>query len=861
MQADATGSAGVLGSSRPLRCVLFVLVLLVVLVASAPRATAVIVHLRGGATISYQRAPGARTGFAQGTMGSRFDAALSNLDYNGGPVMPSNTNYAVYWDPAGAPSYPGDYQPGIDQFFEDLAHDSGGHENVDSISAQYNDSAGEFARYSSHFGGALIDEDPYPVSGCPHAPKCLTDEQIRSELVKFATARHLPTDLAHQYFLFTPEGVESCLLVEEEGKLREACSANVVDGEFADFCAYHGNIPLEGGSQLIYAIDPFVNGKNCDVANHPNGKTSDSALTAGLSHEHMDSITDPIPNNAWTDWGGEAGQEIGDKCTGQYGSPLGKAENGASYNQLVGGHPYWYQEEWSNQSHQCLQRLSFSGEQPAATFTSEALTGTEMRFDASGSTAGAGVKYNWQFNDIGHRPSKASTIETSSPQVTHKFPASEQFLVALTVIQADGTSIGTARTIAVGDEGPTPAFSAGASPQAGHAVEFDGSGSADADGSISGYSWSFGDGSTGTGEKPSHAYATPGTYSVTLTITDASGQTASASHPLTVLKGSQAIEFTSKAPASARLGGSPYYAAAAASSGLPVSFSSATPWTCSVSGSIVSFTGAGVCTVDANQAGDANYEPAPQAQQTFAVGRAQQAIRFASTPPTGATVGSATYTVTATASSGLAVALSSQTPSVCSLSGSTVSFTGAGVCTIDADQAGDASYEPAPQVRQSFSVAARSAPSPNPFSAPEPLLLPFPDSRFSFKSTQANDRTGAITFTESVANPGTLTWLLTFKNGKFGVFARRSARCGPHMRLLGGGCRPARIVFATGAASVPLPGYVSFTARPSTAARRALLNALRRGSALPVVAKLTFQSALGGAPIAHTQSLMLRPRR
>jgi hypothetical protein len=39
------------------------------------------------------------------------------------------------------------------------------------------------------------------------------------------------------------------------------------------------------------------------------------------------------------------------------------------------------------------------------------------------------------------------------------------------------------------------------------------------------------------------------------------------------------------------------------------------------------------------------------------------------------------------------------------------------------------------------------------------------------------------------------------------------------------------------------------------------LNALRRGSALPVVAKLTFQSALGGAPIAHTQSLMLRPRR
>ena len=52
------------------------------------------------------------------------------------------------------------------------------------------------------------------------------------------------------------------------------------------------------------------------------------------------------------------------------GTPLGKAPDGASYNQVINGHFYWYQEEWSNQGDECLQRLTFAGEEPTATFTS-----------------------------------------------------------------------------------------------------------------------------------------------------------------------------------------------------------------------------------------------------------------------------------------------------------------------------------------------------------------------------------------------------------------------------------------------------------------------------------------------------------
>ena len=93
--------------------------------------------------------------------------------------------------------------------------------------------------------------------------------------------------------------------------------------------------------------------------------------------------------------------------------------------------------------------------------------------------------------------------------------------------------------------------------------------------------------------------------------------------------------------------------------------------------------------------------------------KTNQTVSFTSTGPTNATVGGPTYTVTATASSGLPVTLSidSSASSVCSLSGSTsgasVSFIGVGTCKIDANQGGNASYNAASQVQQSFGVGAR----------------------------------------------------------------------------------------------------------------------------------------------------------
>ena len=43
------------------------------------------------------------------------------------------------------------------------------------------------------------------------------------------------------------------------------------------------------------------------------------------------------------------------------------------------------------------------------------------------------------------------------------------------------------------------------------------------------WSWDFGDGGTSTAQNPTHTYATPGTYSVTLTVRRTSGNTLSMS--------------------------------------------------------------------------------------------------------------------------------------------------------------------------------------------------------------------------------------------------------------------------------------------------------------------------------------------
>jgi hypothetical protein len=177
---------------------------------------------------------------------------------------------------------------------------------------------------------------------------------------------------------------------------------------------------------------------------------------------------------------------------------------------------------------------------------------------------------------------------------------------------------------------------------------------------------------------------------------------------VTVGKGAQIISFTSSAPA-AIVGGAGYTPVGSSTAGLLVTFTidgSSTAGACSISGGVVSFTGAGSCVIDANQAGNGNFLAAVQVQQAVTVGKGDQTISFTTTGPS-ATVGGAHYTPAGSSTAGLVVTFTidgSSTAGACSISGGVVSFTGVGSCVIDANQAGNTNYNAASQVQQTVTV-------------------------------------------------------------------------------------------------------------------------------------------------------------
>jgi hypothetical protein len=119
----------------------------------------------------------------------------------------------------------------------------------------------------------------------------------------------------------------------------------------------------------------------------------------------------------------------------------------------------------------------------------------------------------------------------------------------------------------------------------------------------------------------------------------------------------------------------------------------------------VHITGAGSCTIAASQPGDANYGAAPGVSQTFTIARASQSITFGALA--NRRLGDPDFTVGASASSGLPVTFAATGP--CTVSAGQVHLAGAGSCTLRASQPGNTDYAAAPDVSQTFSIAATTS--------------------------------------------------------------------------------------------------------------------------------------------------------
>jgi len=106
--------------------------------------------------------------------------------------------------------------------------------------------------------------------------------------------------------------------------------------------------------------------------------------------------------------------------------------------------------------------------------------------------------------------------------------------VTLTVTDDEGADHTATQSVTVptaGNSSPTADFSNDCSDLT---CNYNGSTSSDSDGSIASYAWNFGDSGTASEATPSHTYASAGTYTVTLTVTDSSGATNSTTQSVTV---------------------------------------------------------------------------------------------------------------------------------------------------------------------------------------------------------------------------------------------------------------------------------------------------------------------------------------
>lgn len=174
---------------------------------------------------------------------------------------------------------------------------------------------------------------------------------------------------------------------------------------------------------------------------------------------------------------------------------------------------------------------------------------------------------------------------------------------------------------------------------------------------------------------------------------------------LTVAQASQTITFGTLAAKS--FGDAPFSLGATASSSLPITYVSSNPAVATVSGNTVTIVGSGSTTITASQAGNGNYLAATSVGQALSVGKASQTISFG--PLAARTFGDGSFSLGASASSGLSVSYVSSNPTVATISGNTVTIVGAGSTTITASQAGDDHFLAATDAVQSFVVGKASA--------------------------------------------------------------------------------------------------------------------------------------------------------
>jgi hypothetical protein len=273
------------------------------------------------------------------------------LVYHAGTVMGGVTIHTIFWAPKGFQfsGSPGAgvlaYEPMIQRFLTDVAHDSGGSANGFSVLPEYPQRGGP-GTYSVSYNAAsdsIDDTNPYPPQSkqCPSpagVATCVTDLQLRQEIDKVIRSHDPRARGLHDvWFIFLPPNVDTCIAVG-------SCGTTAYAG-------YHA-LANSGANPTIYSAipDPLIE-LTPPPGQDPQGNPEAETAIDVVAHEAVEAITDPVG----TGWMDPNGFEVADKCqTPQIGTPLGYAADGAPYNQLINGRQYLIQGMWSNIARGCV---------------------------------------------------------------------------------------------------------------------------------------------------------------------------------------------------------------------------------------------------------------------------------------------------------------------------------------------------------------------------------------------------------------------------------------------------------------------------------------------------------------------------
>jgi hypothetical protein len=187
---------------------------------------------------------------------------------------------------------------------------------------------------------------------------------------------------------------------------------------------------------------------------------------------------------------------------------------------------------------------------------------------------------------------------------------------------------------------------------------------------------------------------------------------------------------------------------------------STTSTACSVAGSTVSVNTAGECAVTATLAEDSNYAPTVTQTRIVTIVKAAQSILSVTFTPASPVYGGSLAVSATTSPAGRPVTFATNTPGVCGVSGTMVSIVGAGLCTITATLAEDASYAPTVTLTNSVSVAKAS----QTITFTPPATKPPTDPPFEVGATASSglpvtfSATGVCSVSQ---DPATAKWIVT----------------------------------------------------------------------------------------------------